>query len=76
MEQGARETATEVLEGGMPIDDDDACVAADVAKGLVMWAWHDVAAIAAHQAELGTRYMGKVLISPVFNNAGARRGIH
>jgi hypothetical protein len=40
------------LEGGVPIHDDDPCVAADVAERLVVRTWHDVTTVAAHQPEL------------------------
>lgn len=43
----------EILQGRAPVDDDDAGIAADVAEGLVVGAGDYVAAIAAHQAELG-----------------------
>lgn len=52
IEEGFGEAVAEVGEGGLPVDDDDAGVAADVAEGLVVGAGNYVAAVAAHEAEL------------------------
>lgn len=42
----------QVAEGCVAVDDDDARVAADVAESLVVGAGDDVAAVAAHEAQL------------------------
>ncbi|KAF7819916.1 uncharacterized protein G2W53_025371 [Senna tora] len=64
-----------VDKGGVAVDDNDAGVAADIRESLVMRTRHDVTAVTAHQAKLGSGYRRKGFICPVFNNArGARRG--
>lgn len=74
VEEGVREAGVEVREGGVAVGDDDAGVTADVAEGLVVRAGDDVAAVAAHEAELGARDgRERVVIFPIVG-AGARRG--
>ena len=62
----------------MAVHGDHACVAADVGEGLVVRTWHDVAAVAAHQPELGARDIGEegLIIRQWFNRTAARRGFN
>lgn len=57
----------------MAVDDHDTGVAADVAERLVVWARDDVAAVAAHEAELGVS--GKRFV-PGVGVAGAGGGVY
>lgn len=59
-----REACAEVFHGGMPINYNDSGVAADVTERLVVRAWHYVAAVATHEAELATRDWWQNLITP------------
>lgn len=75
-EKGSREASREIGEGGVAIDDDDARLAAKVAERFVGGAGNNMAAIAAHEAELGGRRRGGEGFIPGLTAAGARRGIH
>lgn len=75
-EEGVGEARTEVGKGGVAVDDEDAGLAADVAEGFVVGAGDDVAAVAAHESELGAWDRGERLVEPAgFCVAGARRGV-
>lgn len=52
VEEGVGEAGVEVGEGGVALNHHYAGVAADVAEGFVVRAGYDVAAVAAHEAEL------------------------
>lgn len=54
VEQSPGDAGGKLGQGGAPIDDDHTGIAAHIAEGLVMWAGDNVAAVAAHEAELGT----------------------
>lgn len=69
-----REASIKVFEGRVAVDGDDAGIAANVGEGLVVGTWHDVAAVAAHEAELGIGDMGErlmimnvMMVRPCFN---------
>lgn len=53
MEEGAGEAGREGGEGGVAVEGEHAGVAAYVAEGLVVGSGDDVAAVAAHEPELG-----------------------
>lgn len=52
VEEGGGEAGGEGGEVGVPVDDDDAGGAADIAEGLVMGAGDYVSTVAAHHAQL------------------------
>jgi hypothetical protein len=75
-EEGVGEARAEVGEGGVAVDDDDAGLTAHVAEGFVVGEGDDVAAVAAHESELGTWDRGERLVEPAgFCVAGARGGV-
>lgn len=67
----------EVSEGGVALDNDDACLTTEVAEGLVSWPRYDSTAVAAHEAEArgSTGGGGGVGFVPGLAAAGARGGI-
>lgn len=76
VEEGFGEARGEVVERGVAVDNDHPCVSADVAERLIVWAWNDVTAIAAHEAELGGSCGGgRERLIPGVGVAGARGGI-
>lgn len=61
----------------MAVDDNDASFTVYVAEGFVVGTGDDVAAIAAHEAELGTWDRGEMLFHPCFGIAtGAWGGVY
>jgi hypothetical protein len=76
VEESVGEARAEVGEGGVAVDDDDAGLAADIAEGFVVGPGNDVAAVAAHEAELGAWDRGERLVEPTgFCVPGARGGV-
>lgn len=75
-EKGPREASTEIGEGGVAIDDDDARLTTKVAERFVGGPGDYMAAIAAHEAKLGCRRRGGEGFVPGLTAAGARRRIH
>lgn len=72
-----RQSRGERRKSGVPVDDDDASVAANVAERLVVRTGDDMTTIAAHETELrrqgGRRNRG---VFPRIGVTGARRGIY
>lgn len=62
IKEGSGETHAEVRECGMAVDDDNTSVAADVAEGLIVRTGDNVAAIAAHETELGAGNWGERVV--------------
>lgn len=74
VEERVGEAGVELRQGGAAIHHHNACVATNVAEGLVVWAGYDVPSIAAHQPQLCTWHRWQWLV-PRFGLPRAWRGV-